>query len=85
MTLKIIRRWENEIHCMAFNTLHKIKWTRILAERRLLKAGAPTQAGESDPDPCASGDARLLWKKPASGGKTLVCCGAQPPVWHPAR
>ena len=39
MTLKIIRRWENEIHCMASNTKHKIKWTRILAERRLLKAG----------------------------------------------
>ena len=31
---------------------------------------APTQAGESDPDPCASGDARLLWKKPASGGES---------------
>ena len=39
MTLKIIRRWENEFHCMASNTRHKIKWTRILAERRLLKAG----------------------------------------------
>ena len=39
MTLKIIRRWENEIHCMASNTQHMIKWTRILAERRLLKAG----------------------------------------------
>ena len=39
VTLKIIRRWEIEIHCMASNTWHKIKWTRILAERRLLKAG----------------------------------------------
>ena len=39
MTLMIIRGWENEIHCMASNTKHKIKWTRILAERRLLKAG----------------------------------------------
>ena len=40
VTLKIIRRWETEIHCMASNTWHKIKWTRILAERRLLKAGS---------------------------------------------
>ena len=39
VTLKIIRRWETEIDCMASNTWHKIKWTRILAERRLLKAG----------------------------------------------
>ena len=30
----------------------------------------PTQAGESDPDPCASGDARLLSKSPASGGES---------------
>ena len=30
----------------------------------------PTQAGESDPDPCASGDARLLCKNPASGGES---------------
>ena len=33
MTLNIIRRWEAEIDCMASNTRHKVKWTRILAPR----------------------------------------------------
>ena len=30
------------------------------------------QAEESDPDPCASGDARLLRKNSASGGESSL-------------
>ena len=37
MALKIIHTWETEIACTASNIRHKIKWTRILAERRLAK------------------------------------------------
>ena len=34
MTLRIIRSWETMIACTAFNFRRKIRWTRILAERR---------------------------------------------------
>ena len=49
MTLKVIRTWETEIACTASNIRHNIKWTRILARRRL-----PTPEGtivrNRDPD-----------------------------------
>ena len=49
MTLKIIRSWETVIACTDSNIRHEIKWTRILAERRL-----PRQEGtivrNRDPD-----------------------------------
>ena len=44
MTLNIIRSWETMIACTASNIRHKIKWTRILAERRL-----PRQEGTRTP------------------------------------
>ena len=49
MTLKIIRSWETVIACTASNIRHKIKWTRILAERRLPRPEG-TIVRNRDPD-----------------------------------
>ena len=49
MTLKIIRTWATEIACTASNIRHKIKWTRILAERRLPRPEG-TIVRNRDPD-----------------------------------
>ena len=49
MTLKIIRTWENEIACTASNIRHNIKWTRILARRRLPRPEG-TIVRNRDPD-----------------------------------
>ena len=49
MTLKIIRTWETEIACTASNIRHTIKWTRILARRRLPRPEG-TIVRNRDPD-----------------------------------
>ena len=49
MTLKVIRTWETEIACTASNIRHKIKWTRILARRRLPRPEG-TIVRNRDPD-----------------------------------
>ena len=49
MTLKIIRTWETEIACTASNIRHKIKWTGILAERRVPRPEG-TIVRNRDPD-----------------------------------
>ena len=58
MTLKIIRTWETEIACTASNVCHKIKWTRILAERRLPRPEG-TIVRNRDPDDDAGLDPRI--------------------------
>ena len=49
MTLKIIRSWETMIACTGSNIRHTIKWTRILAERRLPRPEG-TIVRNRDPD-----------------------------------
>ena len=62
MTLKVIRTWETEIACTASNIRHTIKWTRILARRRLPRPEG-TIVRNRDPD------VKCGERPPADGGR----------------